>query len=206
MSRSALRLAGLQPVERLDQLVLPEPGVGVVLAGHAHLGDRGEGQQPDEHGHHGLAARRREQRVPQAGPAAGRVGSGTVLVGPGSGMEEVPPDRGHVGEDPDAEDHDHAGGELARRRRACRRGTRSGRDQHVADEGDHEDLVVEDAVEEGPEGAEHGVERGDHRDRQVGLEASGTSGLSKSPSATPMIRPMMAIIGASSSRHSVLVA
>ena len=57
------------------------------------------------------------------------------------------------------------------------RKTISAGDQHVADEGDDEDLVVEDAVEEGPEGAEDRVERGDDGDRQVGLQAEGHVGL-----------------------------
>ena len=46
-----------------------------------------------------------------------------------------------------------------------------GGDDDVADEGDDEDLVVEDAVEEGAQAAEDRVERGDHGDRQVGLQA-----------------------------------
>jgi hypothetical protein len=48
---------------------------------------------------------------------------------------------------------------------------------HVADERDHEDLVVEDAVEVGAQATEDGVERRDDGDRQVRLEAGGTSGL-----------------------------
>ena len=43
-------------------------------------------------------------------------------------------------------------------------------DQHVGDERDDELLVVEDAVELGPYPAEHRVQRGHHRDRQVRLQ------------------------------------
>ena len=67
-------------------------------------------------------------------------------------------------------------------------------DQHVADERDDEDLVVEDAVEEGAEGAEDGVERRDDRDRQVGLQRERhVGGEARARATTPTTSPMIAI-------------
>ena len=51
----------------------------------------------------------------------------------------------------------------------------------VADEGDDEDLVVEDAVEVGAQGAEDRIEGGDDRDREVRLQAEGNVGLDHEP-------------------------
>src|SRR4051794_32627890 len=88
-------------------------------------------------------------------------------------MEQVPTDRGHVGEDPDPEDDDHAGRELTADAQLVAEEDDARGDHHVADEGDDEDLVVEDPVEVGAQPAEHGVERRDHRDREVRVERLG---------------------------------
>jgi hypothetical protein len=88
-------------------------------------------------------------------------------------VEQVAADGCGVGEDPDAEDDHHAGGELGAHPELVAEVDDHGRDQHVADERDHEDLVVEDPVEEGAERAEHRIERSHDRDRQVGLERQG---------------------------------
>ena len=64
----------LQPVEGLDELVLPEPGVGVAAVADAHLGHRGEGQDRHQHGHHRLAPRGAQERVPEALAPAGPLG------------------------------------------------------------------------------------------------------------------------------------
>jgi hypothetical protein len=85
-------------------------------------------------------------------------------------MEDVPSDRGDVGEDPDAEDDDDAGRELSADAQLVAQEDDRGGDDDVAHERDDEDLVVEDPVEEGAEAAEDGVERRDDGDRQVGLQ------------------------------------
>src|SRR4051794_13202222 len=108
-------------------------------------------------------------RVRPSGVGSPGVGSG-VRSGVVSGMEDVPPDRGHVGEDPDAEHHDHPGGELSADAELVTEVDDQRRDQHVRDERHHEDLVVEDPVEEGAQRTEDGVQGGHHRDREVRLE------------------------------------
>src|SRR5262245_58141772 len=96
-------------------------------------------------------------------------------------MEQVPPNSRDVGEDPDPEDHDHAGRELATDAELVAEVDDRGRDHHVAEERDHEHLVVEDPVEVGPQPAEHGVERGDDRDREGRLESGGHGRLQDQP-------------------------
>src|SRR6478735_6875419 len=88
-----------------------------------------------------------------------------------SGMEHVPPDLRHVGEDADAEDDDHAGRQLASDAELVAEVDDRRRDHDVADERDDEDLVVEDALEIGAERPEDGVEGRHDRDREVGVEA-----------------------------------
>src|SRR5688572_15825919 len=63
-------------------------------------------------------------------------------VGSSSGMEQVPSDRGDVGEDPDPEHDDHAGRELAAHAELVAEVDDGRGDHHVAEERDHEDLVV----------------------------------------------------------------
>ena len=119
------------------------------------------------------AAQRRQQPAPRPvrrRSAARRRGSAARVGLVGSGVEEVPADRGDVGEDPDAEDDDDAGGQLGADAELVAEEDDERRDHDVADERDHEDLVVEDAVEEGAQRAEDRVERGDDGDRQVGLQ------------------------------------
>src|SRR6478735_1790809 len=94
-----------------------------------------------------------------------------------SGMEQVSADRRHVGEDADPEHDDDAGGELAADAELVAEVDDRRGDDDVAEEGDDEDLVVEDPVEVGAQAAEDGVERGDDGDRQVGLETERDVGL-----------------------------
>src|SRR4029078_11461443 len=88
-----------------------------------------------------------------------------------SAMEYAPPDRGDVGEEPDAEDDDHPGRELSADAELVAEVDDGGRDHDVGEEGDDEDLVVEDPFQGGAEGAAHGVEGGDDGDREVGVES-----------------------------------
>src|SRR4051794_31262330 len=94
-----------------------------------------------------------------------------------SGMEQVPPDGGDVGEDADTEHHDDTGRQLAANAELVAEVDDGSGDHHVAQEGHHEDAVVEDPVEVGAQPAEHGVEGGDDRDGQVGLQPEGHVGL-----------------------------
>src|SRR6478735_1170705 len=88
---------------------------------------------------------------------------GSDIVVP-SGLEQLAPDGGGVGEDADTE-HDHdAGRQLGADAELVAQVDDEGSDGDVGDERHHEDLVVEDAVEQRPHAAEDGVERGDHRD------------------------------------------
>ena len=95
--------------------------VVVVLLVGLHLGHGGEAEHapaapptvtwPREPGRRSAASSRL-----RPSPAAARRPSGSgqrVWVIAGSRVEDVPADRGDVGEDPDAEHHDHAGGQLA---------------------------------------------------------------------------------------------
>src|SRR4051794_7050392 len=99
----------------------------------------------------------------------------------GSRMEEVPADGRDVGEDPDAEDHDDARGQLAAHAELVTEVDDQRGDQDVGDEGDDEHLVVEDAVQEGAESPEDGIEGGHDRDRQVGVEPYRDSRLQQQP-------------------------
>lgn len=93
-----------------------------------------------------------------------------VVTHPRHARKTSPADRGGVGEDPDAEDDDHAGGELRTDAQlVAQEDDQCGHD-HVREERDHEDLVHEDPVEHGPQATEDGVESGNHRDREVGLD------------------------------------
>jgi hypothetical protein len=81
----------------------------------------------------------------------------------------VAPDGGDVGEDADAQHDDHAGGQLRADAELVAEVDDQRGDEHVGEERDREDLVVEDPVEERAQRAEDGVQRRHHRDRQVGL-------------------------------------
>ena len=176
-----------QAVEHLDQLALAQPGVGVVGLGVAHLHDEREAEHGEQDRDDRLAPRRPDEGVPQALPAGlgirvgavrrrrmrlvrvlgvgRRVGHGTqawkTCLRMAATLEKMrmpstttTPVR-QLGADAElvAEVDDRRG------------------DDDVADEGDDEDLVVEDAVEVGAQATEDGVEGGHHRDRQVVLEA-----------------------------------
>src|SRR5690349_15058121 len=96
----------------------------------------------------------------RTGPAAGFTGSAGRWSGVvGSGMEEVAADGRDVGEDADAQHHDDAGGELAADPELVAEVDDRRGDDDVAEERDDEDLVVEDAVEVGPQAAEDRVHR-----------------------------------------------
>jgi hypothetical protein len=82
----------------------------------------------------------------------------------------MPSDRGGVSEDADAEhDHDRRG-QLSADTELVAHEDDQRSDQDVGDEGDHEHLGIEDAVEPGADSAEHRVQCRDHRDGQVRLE------------------------------------
>src|SRR5689334_13774530 len=98
-------------------------------------------------------------------------------------MEEVPPDRGDVGEDADTEDDDDTGRQLRADSELVPEEDDERRHDDVGEEGDDEDLVVEDAVEHRPDSAEDRVEGGDDRDRQVGLEPEGHVRVDEEPDA-----------------------
>src|SRR4051812_29125127 len=72
-----------------------------------------------------------------AEPAGGRGGAAWSWTS--SGMEDVPSDLRDVGEDADAEDHDHAGRELATHAELVAQVDDRRCDDDVADERDHED-------------------------------------------------------------------
>src|SRR4051812_4052000 len=74
-----------------------------------------------------------------------------------SGMEDVPPDLGDVGEDPDPQHHDHAGRQLAADAQLVAQVDDGSGDHDVGEEGHDEHLVVEDPFEVGAERAEDGV-------------------------------------------------
>ena len=183
-TRARWRGAG-EAVEDVDQVLLAQAGVGVVDVVGAHLGDRGEAEQrpaaPRRRPGRGSGAAARRRSRPRPARRSGRCSAGVASLGvrlgvgrasaSGQAWKRCRPDRGDVGEDPDPEDDDDAGRELAADAELVAEEDDAGRDHHVADERDDEDLVVEDAVEVGAQAAEDGVEGGDDGDRQVGLEA-----------------------------------
>jgi len=87
----------------------------------------------------------------------------------------VPADRGGVAEDADPQHDDDGGGQLRADAQLVTEEHDQRGDDDVRHEGDHEHLGVEDPVEPRAEAAEHGIEGGDDRDRQVGLQRSGAS-------------------------------
>src|SRR5690625_193799 len=119
----------------------------------------------------GRDLRARHNRCRPTGAVSGGVWSGVSSGGVCSGMEHVPSDRGDIREDADAQYHDDTGRQLAADAELVAEVDDQAGDQHVRYERHDEDLVVEPAVEERAERAEHGIERGDDRNREVGLQS-----------------------------------
>src|SRR5665647_1385292 len=95
----------------------------------------------------------------------------------GSCAKQVSADGGHVGEDPDAQNDDHAGRQLRANAQLIPEEDDEGGDDHVGQERDDKHLVVEDAVENGAHAAEDRVERGYHGDGQIRLQREGHRGV-----------------------------
>lgn len=85
----------------------------------------------------------------------------------------MPSDRRRIGENTDAEYDDDAGGKLAADTELITEEDDQRGDEHVGDEGDDEDFVVEDTVEDRAQCAEYCVEGGNNGDRQVRLQPHG---------------------------------
>ena len=86
-------------------------------------------------------------------------------------------DRGDIAEDADTE-HDHdTGRQLGADAELVTEEDDEGGDDHIGEEGDDEDLVVEDPVEDRPDPAEDRVQGGDDGDRQVGLRPQRDGGV-----------------------------
>src|SRR6266498_3677702 len=92
------------------------------------------------------------------------------LIVPPSRAEHMSPDSRRITEDTDAEDHDHAGGQLRTDTELVAQEDDQPSHQDVRDERDDEHLRVENAVQSGPDAPEHRVQGGHHGDRQVGLQ------------------------------------
>ena len=100
--------------------------------------------------------------------------------------EQVPADRRGVGEDADAEDDDDRRSTARRRRRACRRGRRSARRRARCRRTRRRRPCRRRSLEPRAHAAEHGVQGGDDRDRQVGLQAErAPSAAGPDPATTP---------------------
>src|SRR6185312_13514025 len=90
---------------------------------------------------------------------------------------QVAADRGRVGEDPDPQHDDDARRQLRPDAELIAQVDDEGGDDDVREERHREHAVVEDAVEYGPQPAEHGVQGGHDGDRQVRLQPQRHSGL-----------------------------
>ena len=130
------------------------------------------------------------------GPPAARTGR----AGRRSCVEEVAADRGDVGEVRTPSTTTTPVEELAADTELVTEEDDERRHDHVGEERHDEDLVVEDAVEDGPDAAEDRVEGGDDGDGEVGLQPPGTAGWRSSPMMMPRESPMAGITGSSSGR------